>query len=232
MLSRFLNWRAGRVPIGAKDAAIPRLRLQHRTAALAFIVELTGVGRHHLSRLAPAGRARDYRDELHQRPRTNLSSAGSMWPQLAAATTVIEAQSRSASVVRERCGEAQPVPEAQAIGRFTHHAAQPPTIAKALIESSGTRHSAIVSSPPRTPAPAPSAASPSGIAQHEDATTAPSPARSPKAANHFGEAGRSAEDEVAGVVSRAVSLMVMVVLALWSGYPAPCSGYGRKRNNP
>ncbi len=131
-----------------------------------------------------------------------------MYRQLAAASRVVEAQSKSPSVARER-GVAQLAPETQGVGRCNHHAPQAPIIAKALVSKNGARHSAIISSPPRTPAPAPSAASPSGITQHEDAATAPSPAMTLRAANHSGEAGWRAGGEAAGVESRAVSLMVM-----------------------
>lgn len=75
--------------------------------------------------------------------------------------------------------------------RSSHHAPQPQTIPKALAESSGTRHAAAASSPPRMLALVPSAASPSGMTQHDEATTAPRPAASPKAANHFGAAAAS-----------------------------------------
>jgi hypothetical protein len=217
LFSCVLNWRARNVAKGAKNAAIPCLWLQQRPAALAFIEELAGVGRHCLSRLESAGRASDNRDKLHHRPRSSLSNKGSMYPQLAAATTVIEAHSRSASVAGERWCDAQLAPGAQAIGPFNHRAPQPATIATALTSRNGVRHSAIVSSPPRTPAPAPSAASPSGMTQHEDAVTAPNPATSPKAANHFGEDGRLAGVETAEVDSCAVSLMAMARSCLMVG---------------
>lgn len=65
-------------------------------------------------------------------------------------------------------------------------------------------------------APAPSVARPKGIAQHEDATTAPRPAASPSAANHFG-AAVVAGDVSAGMVSCAWSVIAMARSSLMIG---------------
>ncbi len=68
MLSCFLNRRTGHVAIGAEHATVPRLRLQERAAARAFIEELTSVGRHCLSRLITARRTRDGRGARNEEP--------------------------------------------------------------------------------------------------------------------------------------------------------------------
>jgi hypothetical protein len=83
-------------------------------------------------------------------------------------------------------------------------------MAKALMDRSGTRHSASNSRPLKTPAPAPTAASPSGMTQQEEAMTAPRPAANPNAASHLGAAGEAAGDEAFGVVSSVALSMVMV----------------------
>lgn len=120
------------------------------------------------------------------------------------------------SVERERSGDAQFAFEAQITGRFINHALHPPPIAKAVAASSGTRHAEINSRPAKTLALAPSAASPSGMTQHDDATTAPSPATSPKAANHFGETGTAGGADAAGVFCAASSMvMVCPFLTCW-----------------
>ncbi len=54
-----LNRRARNVAIGTEDAAVSWLGLQHRSASLAIVKELTGVGRHRLRRAVAATRTRD-----------------------------------------------------------------------------------------------------------------------------------------------------------------------------
>ena len=61
------------------------------------------------------------------------------------------------------------------------------------------------------PAPAPSAASPRGITQHEEAISAPRPATKPNAANHLGAAGATEGDVADGSVS-------CEALSLWHGF--------------
>lgn len=63
--SPFLYWWARQIAVRAEDAAIPRLRLEQRAAALAFIKELAGIRWHRLRRLMAARWAGDRRDELH-----------------------------------------------------------------------------------------------------------------------------------------------------------------------
>lgn len=66
-------------------------------------------------------------------------------------------------------------------------------------------------------APAPSAARPKGMAQHEDATTAPRPAASPSAANHFGEPVVAGGGASAGVISCARSVIAIARSSLMIG---------------
>jgi len=57
--ARLLDGWAGDGPVGAKDTAVTRFRLQQRAAAATVIEELTGVHRHPLGRLVSATRAGD-----------------------------------------------------------------------------------------------------------------------------------------------------------------------------
>lgn len=119
-----------------------------------------------------------------------------------ASATMREANSSSASVARDRSGEAQPTRKTQGAGRFHHQTPHPPAMAKALTTTT-------ISRPPRTPAPAPAAASPSGMTQHEEATTAPRPATSPNEASHFEAAGMAGGEVDGEVISSAASSTVM-----------------------
>ena len=69
MLSRFLYRRARRVTVRAEDAAVPRLWLEQRAAALALIEELAGVRGHCFRRLMTTARAGDGGLKLHCRGR-------------------------------------------------------------------------------------------------------------------------------------------------------------------
>lgn len=147
------------------------------------------------------------------RPLYIFSSTGSITLQFAASKTMSEANRSSPRVLRDRCGDPHADPATQIAGRFHHHAPHPKAMAKALIAKSGMRHSATISTPPRTLALAPTAARLSGITQHDEATTAPSPAKSPIIANHFGAAGLVGGSTF-GVASRAALLRVMARLSM------------------
>jgi len=136
-------------------------------------------------------------------------SIGSIEPQPAAASTTADAHRSSASVARERSDEMQFEPATQASGRFHPHAPHPPTMAKALMDRSGTRHSTSNSRLPKKPAPAPTAASPSGTTQQEEAITAPRPANRPSAPSHLGVAGATEGGEAVGVVRSVAWFMAM-----------------------
>ena len=56
---------ADNITVRAEDAAIPRLRLEHRSTALALIKVLARVLGHDLGLAMPAGRTRDRRPHLH-----------------------------------------------------------------------------------------------------------------------------------------------------------------------
>src|SRR5215469_1668619 len=61
-----LNWRAGNRSVGTEHAAIFRLRTQQRTAAVALIKELAGVGWHDLGFCRAAVRTGDRRFQNHR----------------------------------------------------------------------------------------------------------------------------------------------------------------------
>ncbi len=207
MFSPSLNRRAWQVAICAEDAAVPSLWLQEHPTVFAFVKELAAVARHYFSRLMTARRTDESCGKLHSsRSKKLQQDRVEIGPARRRKDDYRSAKRRSASVTRERSGGAQLVVEAHPTERFSHHAPHPPTIAKALMESRGTRQAATASSPPRTPALAPSAASPSGTTQQGDAMIAPRPVTSPKAANHFGEVGG---EGLAGVISCVASLMAI-----------------------
>lgn len=122
-----------------------------------------------------------------------FKSAGSIVLQFAANKTIIEDNTSSKRALRDRSGDPHGAPESQMTGLLQNHAAHPPTIAVPLIASNALRHSAIVATPPRTLALAPTAARLSGMTQHDDAMIAPKPATSPTAAKPFCAAGLSEE---------------------------------------
>lgn len=72
----FLNGRAGHRSIGAKDAAVARLRLEPGAAALAVMEEPAGVGRHSLDRLIAALGTGQSRLQLHEPSRKKDAGGG------------------------------------------------------------------------------------------------------------------------------------------------------------
>ena len=118
-------------------------------------------------------------------PFSSPNSAGSIWFQIAAASSAAVAPTRTVDVARDRDFEAQRKSVEQAVACVHHQLVHPAATASAPTKRRGIRHAATSWRAPRTPTPAPSATKASGNAQQEEARIAPIPAANPTAPNHL-----------------------------------------------